>query len=85
VIVCAAAAPGVTLTEHRPVPSRVQLVGLKVAVPLALQLTVPPGTPGVPAALLSFTLAVQVVGTPAVVELGSHTTLVVVVRWTVRL
>jgi hypothetical protein len=55
----------------------------KLPLPLAVQLTIPPGTPGVPVGLLSLTVAVQVVGAPTPGALGLQATRVFVVRNTV--
>jgi hypothetical protein len=79
---------GVKLTEQVPPPARVQLPDpLKTPVPLGpeIQATVPDGMPLVPTVLVSVTVAVHVVDTRRLVGFVTHTTLVPLVRWTVRL
>ena len=77
-------AVGVYVTEQlaaAPLPERVQLVGLKVPVPLLVKLTVPVGVVG--EAVVSVTVAVQVVGLPTETVYGVQLTLVLVGRLTV--
>ena len=54
--------------------------GVKVPVEFVVKLTVPVGVTGVPAAVESVTVAVQLVADPPVTGEGVHATVVVVVR-----
>ena len=72
-------AVGVYVTEHVPVAPRVQLVLLKVPVPLLVKVTVPLGTLIVPG-LVSVTVAVQVVALFTGTLGGTQSTLVMVAR-----
>jgi len=63
-----------------PVPESVQLVGLKVPVPLLVKLTVPVGVLAVPTSV-SVTVAVQVVDVPTGTFAGLQLTLVEVERF----
>src|SRR3989441_1534877 len=63
----------------RPPPESVQLVGLKVPLPLLLKLTVPVGVLFVPTSV-SLTVAVQLVEVPRGTAAGVQLTLVLVER-----
>ena len=72
---------GVYETEQEaldPLPDSVQLVGLKVPLPLLVKETVPVGVVGV--AVVSVTVAVQVVGCPTATAVGVQLTPVEVDR-----
>ena len=72
---------GVYETEQEaldPLPESVQLVGLKVPLPLLVKETVPVGVVGV--AVVSVTVAVQVVGCPTATAVGVQLTPVEVDR-----
>jgi hypothetical protein len=82
VIVCGPAALGVYVTEQLalgPLPDSVQLVALKVPVPLVVKLTVPVGVVLVPVAV-SVTVAVHVVEPPRTTVDGAQLTVVLVDR-----
>ena len=66
------------MTEHLPALS-VQGEVTKVPVPLVVQLTVPVGVIGVPAAPVSATVAVHVVTLLTTILAGAQTTVVLVV------
>jgi len=66
------------VTEHLPA-LKVQGEVANVPVPLVVQLTVPVGVIGVPAAEVSTTVAVHVVTLLTTIEAGAQTTVVLVV------
>lgn len=76
------------IVEHSATPSEtsvsVQVVPgpLNVPDPVTLNVTVPPGVIGVPPVVVSFTVAVQVVGALAASGLGAQLTVVLLVRCT---
>jgi len=63
-----------------PWPLSVQLLGLKVPLPLVVKLTVPVGGRIFGPCSMSRTCAVQVVGPPTETALGEQVTVVVVLR-----
>ena len=78
---------GVKPSEQDAVASSVQLAEpAKLPDPFgdAVQEIVPDGVPTVPTGLVSVTVAAHVVGTARSTGFGVHTTVVPVVRWTVR-